>query len=61
MTTKAQMKASAKYDRQNTKRISLKLNLNTDKDILEQFEECGNVQGYIKSLVRADLQKKGPC
>lgn len=56
MATKAQKRASAKYDAQNTKRYSLKLNLVTDADILARLEAVGNVQGYIKELVRRDMR-----
>ena len=53
----AQSKASVKYDKKNTKSISLKLNKNTDVDILEKFEECDNVSQYLKQLVRQDIKK----
>lgn len=53
----AQSKASVKYDKKNTKSISLKLNKNTDADILEKFEECDNVSQYLKQLVRQDMEK----
>lgn len=56
MATEAQKRASAKYDAQNTKRYSLKLNLVTDADILARLEAVGNVQGYIKELVRRDMR-----
>ena len=55
MTTKAQSRASAKYDKANTKGIYLKLNKNTDADIIEYLEEVENVQGYIKTLIRKDM------
>lgn len=54
MTTKAQARASAKYDKVNTKGIYLKLNKNTDADIIEFLDGVENVQGYIKSLIRSD-------
>ena len=54
----AQLRAIAKYDAANTKQIMLKLNRKTDADILGALEACGNVQGYIKKLIRADLAKK---
>lgn len=57
-TSEAQKKAQAKYDAANTKQVRLKLNTKTDADILEQFDRCDNVQGYIKRLVRADIEKK---
>lgn len=48
--------AQEKYDAQNTAQIKLKLNLNTDADILEQLAKVGNKQGYIKELIRRDLR-----
>lgn len=57
MTSDAQKRATAKYDAQNTKQIKLKLNLRSDHDILERLEEVGNVQGYIKQLIRDDIKK----
>lgn len=55
--TPAQARASAKYDKENTKQIILKLNLKTDADILQKLESVPNRQGYIKDLIRADLSK----
>ena len=61
MTSEAQKAATRKYDAANTKQINLKLNLRTDADILRRFEEIsrepGGVQGYIKSLVRSDMNR----
>jgi hypothetical protein len=45
----------AKYDAEKTKQMKLKLNLETDKDILDRIEDVKNKQGYIKSLIRADI------
>lgn len=59
MTTEAQKRATAKYDAANTRKILLKLNLNTDADILQRLDEVGNKQGYIKELIRADMKKSG--
>ena len=56
MASKAQLKAQAKYDRQNTKQVILKLNIYTDADILTMLSETGNKQGYIKELVRQDMR-----
>ena len=58
MATKSQVKASIKYDKTNTKDIRLKLNLNTDADIIEYLEACGNKQGEIKRLIREEIQRK---
>lgn len=57
MASKAQIKASERYDRLNTKQIVLKLNKRTDVDILEVLESVGNKQGYIKSLIRQDKER----
>jgi uncharacterized protein (DUF4415 family) len=56
--TPAEKRTKEKYDSKNTVQIKLKLNLKTDKDILEALKRSGNKQGYIKRLIREDLQKK---
>lgn len=70
MATDAQKRASAKYDASHTVQIHLKLNTTTDSDILAQLESVAKSdpsgkQGYIKSLIRADIaknkQKKSPA
>lgn len=53
--TDAQKRASKKYDKNNTKVVTLKLNKTTDADILEQLERSENKQGYIKQLIRNDI------
>lgn len=53
--SKAQARASAKYDKNNTKGLYIKLNLKTDLDIIEYLRGKENVQGYIKSLIRSDM------
>ena len=55
MTTEAQKKASAKYDRNHTKSILFKFNTTRDADILAKLDEVGNKQGYIKKLIRGDI------
>lgn len=56
-TSEAQLRAGAKYDAANTRQITLKLNKTTDADILEHLDAVDNVQGYIKKLIREDLEK----
>lgn len=55
MASEAQSRASAKYDKENTKGIYLKLNKTTDADIIKYLEKVKNVQGYIKSLIRSNM------
>jgi len=57
MTTEAQKRAAAKYDRDHTRQVMLKLNLSTDSDIIEKLDAVDNRQGYIKSLIRNDIKK----
>lgn len=56
MTSQAQKKASAKYDKYNTRSILLKLNTTSDADILEKLDNEDNKQGYIKNLIRNDIR-----
>ena len=55
-TVEARYRANKKYDDKNTARLSLKLNKNTDKDIIEKLRSVPNMQGYIKELIRNDLK-----
>lgn len=57
MASRAQLKAQAKYDKSNTCQVILKLNVNSDADILAKLGMERNKQGYIKKLVRNDLRK----
>lgn len=59
MTTQAQKDAVARYDAKNTVQIHLKMNINTDEDILRKLAKTSNVQGYIKELIRKDIEKNG--
>lgn len=54
-TLESQKQANKKYDQENTRLITLKLNKKTDKDILDKFDTVPNRQGYVKNLVRADM------
>ena len=54
--SKAQIKASMKYNEKNTKQIKFSFNLKTDADILEKLDSVPNKQGYIKALIRNDLK-----
>lgn len=53
----AQIRAAAKYNKENTKNIVLHLNITTDKDIIEYMNRKDNKTGYIKELIRADMEK----
>lgn len=59
MTTEAQKRAQRNYDRNSRdkfKVMTLKLNREADKDIIERLTSIGNMQGYIKELIRKDIK-----
>ena len=58
MVSKSQLKAQEKYRKNNTRNVTLQLNKNTDKDILKKLDEVPSKMGYIKELIRKDLEKK---
>lgn len=57
MATDAQSKAQRRYDDRNTRQVHLKLNRRTDSDVLERLDAVPSKQGYIKRLIREDLER----
>ena len=57
MPSEAQKRALERYDAANTVQVKLKLNRNTDADIIAKLEAADSKQGYIKRLIRADTSK----
>ena len=57
MASEARLRANAKYDAAHTRKVILKLNKETDADILERLDSVSNKQGYIKGLIRDDIEK----
>ena len=45
------------YDQANTKKVSLKLNIKTDADIIEYLDSVDNKQGTIKQLIRNEINR----
>lgn len=56
MATKASI-SHARYDSVHCKAYGLKLNLKTDKDIIERLASVPSMQGYIKQLIREDIAR----
>ena len=54
-TTKAQARATEKYQKENTRLLQIRLNFKTDKDILEKLGSVPSKAGYIKELIRKDI------
>ena len=57
MTSEAAKASKAKYDARTARYFSLKLNRNTDRDLIEYLERQESIQAYIKKLIREDMEK----
>lgn len=55
--SEAHKRASMKYDRENMRQIKFNLSLKYDQDIITALDAQPNKQGYIKSLIRADIAR----
>ncbi len=61
MENERKKSAKERYDERTARRVSLKLNKNTDADILQKLESVSSMQGYIKALIRADIAANAPA
>lgn len=48
----------ADYNKENYRRISLKLHRTLEPDLIEYLESKENLNGYIKDLIRQDMAKQ---
>lgn len=60
-TSVSMRKAIDKYDKNNTKQIKMKLNKNTDADIIAFLENQENIQGKLKELIRQEIKNQNNC
>lgn len=51
--------AKSRYDARTAVYVSLKLNRNTDAELIARLETEPNKQAYIKALIRADIERTG--
>ncbi len=58
ITSECQVRAQAKYDKEHTVRYSLKLNIKTDKDIIQWTWGQRNFQGAVKELIRKEIARE---
>ena len=58
MSSKAQIRASRKYNENNTKGYYIRFNLKTDADVISKLSQVQNKTSYIRSLILADIFKK---
>ena len=59
MATQAQIDASNKFNKENTLCVFLRLNFNTDRDVIQKLESVPSKMGYIKELIRKDMKENG--
>ncbi len=59
MDSEAERRAKVRYQKKVMRQVSLKLNMNQDKELIDKLDRVGNVQGYIKSLIKQDIEKNG--
>lgn len=53
----AKGEAKTRWDRKNTIMVTMKLNKNQDAEIIAKLESVDSKQGYIKQLIKADIEK----
>jgi hypothetical protein len=58
MASEAKLRANSKSNKINTKMICVRLSYNTDADIIKRLDEVDSKMGYIKELIRKDMQTK---
>lgn len=56
MASEAKIRANNKSNKINTKMICLRLSYNTDADIIKKLDEVESKMGYIKEIIRKDMQ-----
>ena len=49
-------KATIKYEKNNIKRVVLKLNKKTDADIIDYLDQQKNVNGKLKDIIREKIK-----
>ena len=55
--SEAQTRANDKYNRSNTVVFTMRLNHKTDADLIRKLNEVESRQGYIKRLIREDIER----
>lgn len=53
----ANMEYLNQYEKENIRQIRLKINRKTEPELIEWIEKQENIQGYIKRLIREDMER----
>lgn len=57
MTKESAIRAVNKFNKEKTRCVQIRLNLKTDADILEKLDSVPSKMGYIKELIRRDMNR----
>ena len=57
MVSESQKRSTEKYQKNNTKLISVRVNKKLEPELLEWLESKPSTGGYILELIRADMEK----
>lgn len=58
MASEAQIRASKKYNKENTMVLSMRFNLKNDADIIDYLNKVGSKTGLVKTLIREQIKKE---
>ena len=47
----------ARYNAKSSRRYALKFNVKTDAELIEKLEQVGSINGYIRRLIREDIER----
>jgi hypothetical protein len=57
--SEARIRANTKYNKAHTVQYAFRANTKTDEDVINRLSEVPNVAGYIKQLIRKDIEDNG--
>ena len=57
MVSESQKRSAKKYQKKNTKLISVRVNKKLEPELLEWLESKPSMGGYMLELVRADIER----
>lgn len=58
MTNSNKVAYNIEYDKANQRQFALRVNKIHDGDMIEWLEAQSSIQGYIKDLIRKDMEEK---
>ena len=58
MRTKAQIKASAKYNKENTVQFAFRLFIEKDAEVIKWLKEQPNKADYLRQLIAKDMEER---